>query len=338
MGTVEKWGMTVTELAGWGLVLALISLPGLLIPQVIWELFGGLSFRTPERVEPSPRRYRVVRMGSATTFLIGVVILIGSFWPGTADQKAIAAFSASLIGIGLFIAAVIVSIVLRKRRQRITHENEEDDLPPNEPSDISYGFDYFGIIVYLVLLVVVSGSLIGLEQRKQDRIDELTGDKPLTEEQQRSVDEAISLWNTLHQDRYPVLDAVPEGAVLVLPRIYDPIDAADRTPRVVWYQSKKVTDVAAAMPIGSADIAVNFPSFSCHVTSIVIVESETTVALGFIVDGPNAVPDEGTNVAPCLSGPVLNAHRFLVDLPELGERELVNLGGGRLIDWPDRVD
>lgn len=330
--------MTVTEFAGWGLVLALVSLPGLLIPEVMWAMFGGLSFRTPEQVEPSPRRYRTVRMGSATTFLIGVVILIGSFWQGTADEKAIAAFTASLIGIGLFIAGVIVSIVLRKRRQRATQTTEEDDLPPNEPSDISYAFDYFGIIVYLVLLVVVSGSLIGLEQRKQDRIDELTGDKPLTEEQQRSVDESIRLWNTLHQDRYPVLDSVPDGAVLAMPRLYDPIDSTNRTPRVVWYQSKIVTDVAAAMPIASADIAVNFPAFSCHVTSIVIIESETTVALAFIVDGANAVPKDGTNVASCIDSPVLNAHRFLVDLPELGDRELVNLGGGRLIDFPDRVD
>ncbi|CAN5555732.1 hypothetical protein BH10ACT7_BH10ACT7_26910 [soil metagenome] len=330
--------MTVTELAGWGLILALVSLPGLLIPEVMWAMFGGLSYRTPERVEPSPRRYRVVRMGSATTFLIGVVILIGAFWPGTADEKAIAAFTASLIGIGLFIAGVIISVVLRKRRRFREKRYEDDDLPPDEPSDLSYGFDYFGIIVYLVLLVVVSGSFIGMEQRKQDRIDELTGDKPLTEEQQRSVDETLQMWNTLHVDRYPVLDAVPEGAVIAMPRLYDPIDAANETPRVVWHQSKNVTDVAAPMPIGEADIAVNFSAFTCHVTSIVIVESETTVAVGFVVDGANAVPEEGTNVAPCLSGPVLNAHRFLVDLPELGDRELVNLGGGRLIDWPDRID
>lgn len=324
----------MAELLGWGVVIALVSLPGLLIPEVIWAMFGGLSFRTPERVEPSKRRYRVARMGSATTFLIGVTIVVAGLWPGTGDEKAVAAFVTSLIGCGLFIAGIVLSIVLRKRRESRTGRLEEtdDDLPPDEASEISYGFDYFGIIVYLVLLVVISGSFIGFEQRKQDRIDQITsGPTPLTPDQQKTVDETLSKFTDLHLDRYPVLTEVPEGAVVALSFGYNVVDAAERSPRKVWYQSQPTYDVAPPMGIGEADIALRYPAFDCHVTAIVIQETAETVALGLVVDGERAVLQEGTGYASCRGGNMIMSDIFLVELPTpLGDRALVKLDGSRL--------
>ena len=101
----------------------------------------------------------------------------------------------------------------------------------------------------------------------------------------------------------------------------------------VRYYATDDDEVSRLMDEGRVRLAVVIPSgFSKNLLS------RREASIQVIVDGANAVPTDGTNVAPCIDSPALNAHRFLVDLPELGDRELANLGGGRLIDFPDRVD
>lgn len=307
------------ESAGiWGAVLVLISLPGLLAPREVWSATAAFNYRTPERVVPSNRRFRVARMGSGTLVLMGAVFVVGAVWPGDARAKALAIFWAAIIGILLFIGIVIVSVVRRKRLAAA-----ERELPPDEPSDFAYGTEYISIVIYLVLLLVIGIMLLGFAQQltAQERLE--AADKPLSEQDQKIVDESAKSFNTVHLSTYPVYTELPEGGTLALARSYSPVDADAREPRVIWEQSE---ESGSGVSLSDADLVLSMSGFSCTVTGLVVQETETTVAVGFVVANP---PDEGTTTAKCFS-PVLHSDYYPIDLASpLGDRDVVQYGGDR---------
>lgn len=308
------------SLWGWGALLVVVSLPGLLAPREVWSLTAGMRYRTPEQVEPSNRRIRVARMGSGTLTLIGAVLVVGGLWPGDFRTKAVALFWAAIVGIVLFIVLVILSVGRRKRAARL------DQLPPDEPSELSYGLDYFSIVVYLVLLVVAAGGILTLSQQPtaEERAEQPA--EPLDPAVQRQVDEFQKSMNTVHLTRYPVYTELPEGQALALPLRYQIVDAESRQPEIVWDLS---TESGTGMSIADADLVLGTSAFTCSVTGLVVQETETTVSVAFVVSNPAA---EGTNVAQCF-GTVLHSDYYLVDLASpLGDRELIQFGGDRSLN------
>jgi len=310
----------VESLWGWGALLLLISLPGLLAPREVWSFTAGLSYRTPERVVPSNRRFRIARMGSGTLAIIGAVVMVGGLWPGDPRAKALAFFWAAIIGIGLFVSLVILSIVRRKRAAA-----RLDQLPPDEPSELSYGIDYLSIVVYLVLLLVVAGAVLSLSQQPTAEEQANQPSEPLDPATQRQIDELSESMSTVHITRYPVFTDLPEGSALALPGRYELLDAQKRLPKAVWDESEQA---GAGMDVAEADLVLTMPSFSCTVTGLIVQETETTVSVALVVANPAV---EGTAVADCFS-PVLHTDYYLVDLASpVGDREVVQFGGDRTL-------
>lgn len=308
------------SLWGWGALLLLISLPGLLAPREVWSFTAGLSYRTPERVVPSNRRFRIARMGSGTLAIIGAVVMVGGLWPGDSRAKALAFFWAAIIGIGLFVSLVILSIVRRKRAAA-----RSDQLPPDEPSELSYGIDYLSIVVYLVLLLVVAGGVLSLSQQPTAEEQANQPSEPLDPATQRQIDELSDSMNTVHLTRYPVFTELPEGSALALPGQYQLIDVDNRLPKMVWDQSDQA---GAGMDVAEADLVLSMPSFSCAVTGFVVQETEATVSVALVVANPAV---EGTAIADCFS-PVLHTQYYLVDLASpVGDREVIQFGGDRTL-------
>ncbi|MEO6533321.1 MAG: hypothetical protein ABIO06_07075 [Pseudolysinimonas sp.] len=313
-------------LVGWGLLLAVVSLPGLIAPRAVWELFSSWQYRDPEAMKPSNRRFRVARLGSATTALVGIVIVMGGLWPGDATAKATAALITALCGVVIVIVLSVISVVARKRRLSSGQESEERP-PPNEPSDLAYWNDYFGIGIYVLVMFVVIFAVFGIAQHEKEQAAQYRADHDgvLTPEQQQRVNEVEKTFHRLHTQTVPVSAVVPDSAVITESMAWDPVDLSRRLPQEAWDQSQGDGPEADAK-LASSDLVLSFYGFSCIVDGFVVQETDTTVAIAAVVR--NGVVAEGTTVASCTGANAVLADYYPIDLAApLGDRTLVTLDG-----------
>jgi hypothetical protein len=147
-----------------GILLAVVALPVLLWPADVWGVLAFLQYRTADAVEPSQRRLRLFRMAAAMTLTAGLALVLGFFWPGTVTAKGTAAL---VLGLTCYAIIVVVTVVVRARAARraatVSDEqrySEEDHLPPDEPSEFAYGFDYLRLVIFGFVFFTICGIVI----------------------------------------------------------------------------------------------------------------------------------------------------------------------------------
>ncbi len=310
----------------WCVLIALVSVPGLIWPAEVYGISATFRFRTPAAVEPSARRIRMVRLASATFLLIGLCGAVGGLWPSSdTGTKATAALVVAVVGILAIIATLILAAVRRSRSAAL--RAREDELPPDEPSELAYGTDIIGVVAYLVLLVVVIVSIISIDRAEDE--------EPTAEEQQQvdqqEQDAAQQRFNTLHLARLPVTDVIPPGASLARPLGYDAIDAADEKPRIL-FQGSTIDGTAGedgTVALADADLDLLFTGLNCDILGLVVGETEDTVTVAVIVLGGTPNPD--STMVDCNSMSPLHNDRYLVELDApLGARTVIDTDGRRI--------
>ena len=306
----------------WWASAVLFTVITIIVPQWTW-LLSAWQFRSPEAMEPSPRRWRVVRASSAVILVGLLALLVGSLWPGDIVQQANAGVLSILIG-DVVVVAVLIAIRMSGRYAE-RRARDDDEAPPNELSELGYGVLYIAVGATAAIIFVIALIVLGTAHDRADRIAENS-----PEAQQQEADEAASRFNELHP-QYDVVDAVPPGGGYVEPIEYAAVDSENRKPRVVWDLATVVGSLENDAVLDGADLVVGSIGFSCSPTAIVVVETETTVNVAIAVSEKPAAdaPDEPL---PCV--PVVNdfvTRWFPIDLAApLGDRDVRNLDGGRI--------
>lgn len=301
-----------------GLVVLAVGLPTLIAPRLVWALFAGLSFRTPAAIEPSAARVFQWRASGAALTVLGAASLIGALWPGE-DRAKLHAFSwAVIIGVPVAVVCLIVGAIIRSRfRSRSAAADE--DLPPDEPSELSYLVGYIGVAVFFGALLVMASMILSTtsgptasERREQEQ-----------QEQDQAVIDYQKELNTVSLIRYPVVTTLPDDEALALPRtIY-----ANPFPEIITNQS---SFAGADMTLADADLALETPTgFRCTVTRLIIEETEASVTIGLVVKN---VRMEGSQEAQCILRNDNSKRFYLVDLAApLGQRPVLLYGSGEQI-------
>jgi heme/copper-type cytochrome/quinol oxidase subunit 2 len=312
----------VGTLVGIGIVVMALSLPGMIAPGAVWDIFSSWQFRNPEAMRPSNRNFGVARISSASLFVLGAMAVVGPVWPGTLDAKLTAALVAGLIGFVVLIVIVVLVIVVRHRRIAVGAASEETP-PVNEPSGAAYGLEFIAIGVHVILVFVIVFSLIGVQQRTKAEVHALFHPK-VTAQDQKDIDEAEMNFNTIDLDPQPVMTAAPAGAELANSFDYDVVNVAKRLPRNAWDQS--VPDHGADSVLKKSGLVLDFPAFSCTVTGLIVIETTTTVTVGVTVTGETPVGQSGP--LACLAGNGSTTYLQPVPLAApLGSRTVLQLDG-----------
>lgn len=311
------------------------------VPQWPWAL-SSWQFRSPDKMMPSARRWRVFRAHSAVlTVFFGAGLVLG-LWPGTRPEAAGAALTTLLVGDVLLLVWWLVTVFSRRHEQRLA--KEAGDIPPNEPSEEGYLALYFSVGFTVVALAVLSFILYGLlsDDGKPD---------PMTPEEQAAVDEVNEVIEDMYEgmtDRaydwhieaqVALVSAAPEGAIVASPLYVAVLDAVAREPEGIWkYSSPAVAGTGTTDELlAGADIVVGITSWQCEVPGIVVVETAETVTVGLIV----TLPAEPSGVAPSPSPDASQSEIpecemvggskrtwYPIDLQTpMGDRELVTVGG-----------
>jgi ABC-type Fe3+ transport system permease subunit len=140
------------------IVVVLASLVALVVPQLLWVL-SSWQYRDADAMEPSERRYRVLRIFAAVVLIACAAFLIGNLWPGDTVDEHRAGFAALLIGDGLLIAGLVVWRVSAWGRRR---RAAEDEPPPNEPSGLGYLISYIGVVMFALIFVFVGATMLSV--------------------------------------------------------------------------------------------------------------------------------------------------------------------------------
>lgn len=257
----------------WGLGV-LVTTVTVIVPSWTW-MFSSWQFESPDEMEPSPRRWRVVRAGAAVILVGLIAILVAAVWPSDNTDKTNAALTTIVIGDGLLIAWLIITTVSRKQAQR--RAIDDANPPPNEPSSLGYTFSYLSVGISAFAILAVGLLLAGAAQNGADYS---AAHSP--EAHQAEIDSAMRRANDLHI-QYPILDAAPATGGVIDPTDYAPVNAVDRTPSVAWDLSTPTVDRSNDDILQGADLVVGTFGFGCHVTGIVLIETDTSVTVGIAV-------------------------------------------------------
>ncbi|MEO5534882.1 MAG: hypothetical protein ABIR17_07085 [Pseudolysinimonas sp.] len=284
----------------WGLGV-LFTAATVIVPSWTWAL-SSWQFESPDDMEPSPRRWRVVRAGAAVILVGLIAILVAAIWPGEGIDKANAALATIFIGDALLIAWFIVMAVSRTQAQR--RAIDDANPPPSEPSSLGYTFAYASVAVSACAVLVVGLIVAGAAQQIADH---RAANSP--EAHQAEIDSAMRTINHL-QIPYPILDAVPATGGVVDPMYYSPVSAENRSPRVVWDQSTPSVDRPNDELLAGADLVIATYGLACDPIDIVVIETDTTVTVGVAV----AEEPDANGKLQCTTSGVASLDWFPIDL------------------------
>lgn len=308
---------------GIGIVIMALSLPGMIAPGPIWDIFSSWQFRNPEAMRPSNRNFRVARIGSATLFVLGAMAVVGPVWPGNLDAKLTAALVAGLIGFVLLIVVVIVTLVVLRRRIASGAASAETP-PPNEPSGAAYGLEFIAIGVHVIVIFAIVFSLIGVQQRTKAEVDALVN-PTISAQDQKDIDNAMMFFNSIDLSPVPVVTSVPAGAKVADNFSWDPVDVSLRLPKNAWDQA--TPDHGADAILKKSALVLDFVGFNCLIDGIVVQETATSVSIGLLVSDGSPLAN-GAAPPDCLKGNTIYSYLQPVQLQApLGDRTVLNLEG-----------
>jgi hypothetical protein len=303
---------------GWG-VLALFSVITVIVPSWTWIL-SSWQFESPEAMEPSPRRWRIVRANSAIVLVGLLAYLVGNVWPGDGTVKAAAGLVTIFVGFALVIVGLVLERILRRRTPQ-----GDDGTPPNELSEAGYAVEYLSIAVGAAAVLIIGFIVAGVANDSAQRTEENS-----LEAHQQEVDEAQGRFNDL-SPQLTVLDAAPASGGVALPIEYAVLDADERDPRLLWELATVVGGGSNDGVLADADLAVGSIGFSCDATALIVIETETTVSIGIAVS--NTAPADGTLNCTPLGGSSVTSW-FPIDLAApVGDRDVLNLDGRRMLAY-----
>jgi hypothetical protein len=313
----------VGTFVGIGIVLMALSLPGMIAPEAIWNIFSSWQFSNPDAMRPGRRNFRLARISSATFFVLGASAVVGPVWPGSLDAKLTATLVTGLIGFVVLLAVVVTVLIVRRRR--ITAGRATEDAPPlNEPSDAAYGIEYGSIIVSVIVIFAIVFSLIGVQQRTKAEVDALV--HPTTSAQdQKDIDNAMMFFNSIDLSPVPVVTSVPAGAKVADNFSWDPVDVSSRLPKNAWDQA--TPDHGADAILKKSALVLDFVGFNCLIDGIVVQETATSVSIGLLVSDGSPLAN-GAAPPDCLKGNTIYSYLQPVQLKApLGDRTVLNLEG-----------
>lgn len=287
------------------LFLAVLSLVGIAVPELLWGL-SSWRYRNAEAMEPTKAQYRVHRARYAALLSLSVPPLIGLAWPGDGDLKVRVWMISAVASVVIIIAVlVLVSIVRRRSREATIDHNR-----PSELSSAGYGAEWFGVIYtffYVLLIVGIFASIqASAAASRQEALDR--NDGTLSPAEQRYIDELIE---ELDSSRYtpappeyvdasglPVYTAVPEGLFV---------------GGTVRMQTNDAGEMRLLAPLNA-----------CPLAGVIVIESSVNVSVGFAYDASAAGGADPATFCVKQPGTTLNA----VPLPTvLGDRVLLTLDG-----------
>ena len=289
-------------------VLVIFAIWTIVAPQSVWSLGTAWKYRNRDAMEPSERRYRMIRAGGAAQLSLYLPPLVGLAWPGDGLTKLYAGLVAAGICVVVIITVLVIvsNVAARRRRTRAIVE----DVPVSELSEAGYavgrfeiGYTFFYVILVGLIILIGIGSV-----QSSQREYEARRDSTMTPAEKERVDNIMSdLFPVEERTDFEVLAAVPEGALVGFPGKY----TMDGT-------------------------ALTFTQYarSCRSTGFVVIETAEQVTVGIVYDASGAVAAGQTAEEFCPLVPRYMGAResFTISLAaELGERAIVAAPDGRTV-------
>mgnify|MGYP000271259069 CR=1 FL=1 len=300
-----------SDIVFWGVLCLLGGLLLLVAPGVVWHVGAVFSLRTPAAVEPSRRQRAFWQVSGVVVTALGLLAIALSWW----EQPGDAARAAAVI---LWVAAAGV-VVMLVRAHRSTED--ETELPPNEPSDMAYGF-WTLLFSAIALMAVVGGGVAWSVPTSEEREDAWA----------EAADDAWGHVLVADAEQYT---SEPEGAAVDPLASYVVIDSEAREPAQLWAAAERKGSDAVAALESSDLLLIADRDFRCEVDGAVVreVDGERSPEVQVAV-----VSHERSSLMPCLgeSEPTSQGSGVLVTLDEpLGERRLVGIdGAGCTVERP----
>jgi hypothetical protein len=318
-----------------------------------------------------------VRLVAVTTLAVVLAIAVGALWPPDDAAKPFAGVMALLgllIALALWCLWTLVSHrdTAGKATAPVTPDPGNDNGPglgagnSSAPrSEPGFLFDIVAVLAMLLAVAITGGVLYNVLNPPEPAEAAFTP-SPRPD----PVDNVLSVFNSLHP-QYEQLATAPDGTLIISPWAYANVDADAETPYVVWHQSDVLFDGDPARYLTNADIVVSTAGLSCTVIGVMVVQTDTTVGIGLVVEAPEPTPSqtptatatpaptptptEAPTATPdstpiptptptpiaaggmtCRQGNLILSDWFPIDLASpLGDRDLQTLDGGRIREDAD---
>lgn len=293
----------MANLAVWCVLVAAMSVLGLLFPELFWRA-GSWRYRNADAMEPTAAQYNLYRARFAALLTLAVPPLIGMGWPGPTESKVNAWVVTAVGSVLLYVAVLIVIAIVRSKSARSTIDHSR----PSELSEAGYGEQWFivGYTLFCTLLIVVVFGGISAQQAQQAQ--ERAEESGLTDAELEAMMEEITAgWPTAVPPTFVEHPGLP---------VYAATDGLF------------VLDATRVQSNADGALRVGAPLNTCPIAGVVAVESSVNVSFGVVYDASGA---KGVDAAAfCV--PVADANTFeLVPVPTvLGERAALTLSGNKL--------
>ncbi|MFV0634480.1 hypothetical protein [Demequina sp.] len=264
---------------GVALLVIVLSLIALIAPRALWWARAIVSLRTPELVEPSPGQLAFARVGALVGLGAGVAWGVLSM-PRLNEDAALRASGVVALLTAAAIAGMLVYAV------RVWRRTPEDQLPPDEPSDLAYKAQ----------TVVFAGLAVGAAVMGAVMWAQPLGEPVNEEWVAASVDE----WGAAFSHGAQQWESRP-GAMAIDPvGTYVVIDPFFKEPAGLWTAAEAEGEEALAMLEAADLLLIAERDFSCEIDGAVV--HEVNRADGYSNVEVALVSSEHADLGDCLGG------------------------------------
>lgn len=233
-----------------GTLLALYGFAFMVWPYKVWSATAGMSFETPQLIEPSERQLRYWRVSGSIFMTLGVFLAVTLPGDGNAGDRFERGAWPAAIGSA-------VTLVLFIRALRSPHV-DFIDLPPNEPSLFVY---WWWSTVFAVWLGIVA---IGLPK--------LLASPTTNEIAEEWISSGKDRWGDAFAADLPVESDVPAGMLAIPQGEYLAMDSFWGVPEQLPALAESLGPESVAQLESTDLIVLAEPDIVCEITGAVVRE------------------------------------------------------------------